>query len=80
MTREELEQLAEAMDHLDQARVLLQDLSESLEPEEDPGSPDDEPSDAADASEELFQAAAAVEDLLDSLDVLREEQEGSDHD
>ncbi len=71
MTNEQQEQFSDALDHLEQARALFLDLAETLV-ENAESSPDDEPEDSGDMADELENAAVTIEELLGSLDDIRE--------
>ncbi len=71
MTNEQQEQFNDALDHLEQARALFLELSETLV-EEAESNPDDEPEDNGDMADELEDAAVTIEEILSSLDEIRE--------
>ena len=71
MTNDQQEQLAEALDHLEQARALFLELSEAFM-EGGEGSEDDDGEDAANLAEELENVTVQIEEIIASVDDLRD--------
>lgn len=70
MTDEQQEQLEDALDHLDQARQIFLELSESVVAED--SNPDDEEEDNANLADEFENVLATIEELVESIESLRE--------
>ena len=70
MTDEQQEQLEDALDHLDQARQIFLELSESVVAED--SNPDDEEEDNANLADEFENVLVTIEELVESIESLRE--------
>ncbi len=71
MTSEQQEQLAEALDHLDQARSIFLELSETLV-ESGERDPEDEEEDASALADDFENITVTLEEIIGSLEDLRD--------
>lgn len=72
MTNDQQEQLAEALDHLDQARALFLELSEAFMEGGDQDSDEDDGADAANLAEEFENVTVQIEEIIASFEELRD--------
>ncbi|OUO52454.1 hypothetical protein B5F76_07290 [Desulfovibrio sp. An276] len=72
MTSDQQEQLAEALDHLDQARAIFLELSETLmeSSERDPEDEDEE--DALALADQFENTTVTIEEIIASFEDLRD--------
>lgn len=74
MTSDQQEQLAEALDHLDQARAIFLELSETLmeSSERDPEDEDEDEEDASALADQFENTTVTIEEIIASFEDLRD--------